>query len=436
MKFFKFLKKDVWRVSVDDLSKKKAFGLRTLRIVLIVVQGFTKKQIQQGASSLTYYSLLTIVPIVAFFFGIARGFLLQGNFKKWLLDQFGGQQVVVKKLIFFSELSLKQTHKGVIAGISIVILLWAGIKMLMYIELSMNQIWEVRVARTLTRRFSDYMAMLFFCPLFVLLSTTLTVFLSATLTDLRSEVSLVKDLGPILFPILSLFPYVLTWLLFTFIYIFIPNTRVRFLPAFYASIFAGTVYQVIQWAYVYLQVGVSKYNAIYGTFAALPLFLVWVHLSWVILLLGAKLAFAFQNVNAYGFMAENIELSENMKQLFSLRIMHSCIKRFVQQKPLLSAVELSNQLSIPLPLMMSLIHQMKNAGLLSEVKAGVQRESVFQPAYPVDKLTIKQVLDMMNGQGEKVFVDKDAVYEKLTKNLEGFSKRIESSEHNELLKDF
>jgi membrane protein len=433
-KILQFLKKDIWHIQIAALPQWKALLFRFLRILILTNQGFTKSQIQQGASALTYYSLLAVVPIIALLIGIARGFVFEQTLESWLIQHFTEQQQIIEQIFKFANASLEQAKGGVIAGVGIAILIWATIKILINIELVMNRIWEVKKGRSLARRFTDYLAMVFLAPLLVFLASGLTGYLSAILSAV-SKRKVLEHFASLLIPLLSLLSFFLISLLFTFLYIFMPNTRVRFIPALIAGIFTGVIYQFLQWLYFYFQIGVASYNAIYGTFAALPLFLVWLHLSWVIILLGAKVCFAIQNVDAYEFISDDVQLSNKIRSICALRIAHLCIKRFVDETAPPSAIEISNELAIPLLLTNQLIFQLVGAGVLAEIKREDQEEA-FQPARNVQRLTIKRVLDMINEMGETIPLPPSQELTLILKSLEKFSQAVEKSDGNILLKDF
>lgn len=429
-----YLTKDIWRVDLSSVSKGRALWIRFLRTLILISQGFTKSQIQQGASTLTYYSLLGLVPFIALLLGISRGFNIEGALKEWILKRFIEQKEVMLQLFDFAESSLKTAHQGIIAGAGILLLLWAGIKIFLYIETVMNTIWEVSEGRKFARRFTDYLAMMFLCPLFIFLASGITVYLSGSVATLTEE-TIFSTISPLLFSFLNLIPVVLTCLLFTFLYIFMPNTHVRFFPALWAGLIAGSLYQIIQWVYLYFQIGVSSYNAIYGTFAALPLFLIWIHLSWVIILLGAKMTFAFQNVHAFDFLSEDVPLSNRFRTLLSLRITHLIVKDFCNVIPPPSPIEISNKLSIPLPLVGHLLHELTTAGVLSEVKRDTDEDSGYQPARNVDQLTIKSVIDMINTRGEEILLPSSPELELILNSLDKFDCEMSKSDGNVLLKN-
>lgn len=435
MKLIQFLKHELWQIRTQELPRLKAFWVRLLRIMILTSQGFTKSQIQQGASSLTYYTLLGLVPIAAMVIGLSRGFLFEDRLKEIIYQKFPEQEFILQKIFEFAEASIQQAHQGILAGLGLVLLFWSAIKILRTLEIVMNKIWDVTKSRSLARQFSDYLAMILICPVLVLASTSVTIYLSAKVAALGEQVSLFKEIGPVLFPFLNLLPYLLTSLLFTFVYIFMPNMRVRFVPALIAGLVTGCVYQLIQWAYLKFQIGVSTYSAIYGTFAALPLFLIWLHLSWVIILLGSKIAFAVQNVDAYEFVTEEFSLNHKTTEISSLLITRFCIKHFLNEAPPPTVMEISDALSIPLVLSSHLVNDLVDAGVLTEV--ALEKDEVFgyQPAKSVDHLTIKRVLDMIEARGESLPFPPSEDLELIRKHLEAFNHLIECADANVALKD-
>ncbi len=183
------------------------------------------------------------------------------------------------------------TQSGVITGIGIVLLIWSVVKMLSSTELAMNRIWGVKKGRSLVKKFTDYMSILFIAPILVILISSMNVFMMSSLQAYAMDEGILSYASAALKAILTILPYVLVWFLFVFLYMFMPTTPVRFKYALVAGIIAGTIFQVVQWFYIRFQVGVSSYNAIYGGLAALPLLLVWLQLSWSIVLWGTELCY-------------------------------------------------------------------------------------------------------------------------------------------------
>ncbi len=433
MGMWEFLNKDIWHVQISSLPKWKAFGYRFLRIMMLTLQGFTKSQISLGASALTYYSTLSVVPILALLIGVARGFLFEKSLENWLTTHFQEQKEMILKIIGFATQSLESANGGVIAGIGVALLLWTAIRILSYIELVMNQVWEVKETRSLAKRFTDYMALLFLAPILILVSSGLTGYMSAFVSTVNKQGFLGDYATPVLVTLLTLISLFLTSLLFTFLYIFMPNTRVRFVPALCAGIFAAVVYQVLQWLYFYFQIGVASYNAIYGTFAAIPLFLIWLNLSWIVIILGAKVCFAIQNVDAYEFITD-VHLSHRFRLICSIRITHFCLKRFIREQTPATAVELSNSLSIPLLLTNHLLFELVAAGLLVIMKRE-DGEEAYQLGKSPETLTVKRVMEMFNENGEVIPLHPSPEITTILKCLEKFGVAIEASDGNLLLKD-
>ncbi|MCH9626253.1 MAG: hypothetical protein S4CHLAM123_14490 [Chlamydiales bacterium] len=431
----KYLKQDIWKVEVDQLPKLKAFWIRFLRVVFLTSKGFSKSQIQHGASSLTYYSLLAFVPVIALLIGIARGFQFEKTFENWLIKQFSEQKIVIEKLFDFADTSLKQAQGGFIAAIGISLFLWAAIKILLNIEFVMNQIWEIKKGRTLTKQFTDYLAMIFLAPLVIFAASGLPSIFSAILSNLSQGDAVLEKISSILVPVLDIIPFFLVCLLFTFLYIFIPNTKVRFVPALIAGVVTGIIYQIVQWLYLYFQIGVTKYNAVYGTFAALPLFLIWLHLSWLIILMGAKISFSIQNMDSYGFLVDTVQLNHKFRVICSLRISHLCIKKFSNAEMPPTSIEISKILSLPKLLTDQLIYKLVASKVLTEVKRKKHSELCFQPSRSIDQLTIKKVIDMIEVDGESIPPPPSHEVNMILKSLEGFNTLVEKSEDNILLKN-
>ena len=277
-KAIQFLKQDIWRIRASKLSKRTSIWLRSLRIFLLSIKEFSTDKCMLRASALTFYSLLSIVPIFAMAFGVAKGFGVQSLLEQRLLSSFQGQEEAINKVIVFSNTLLENTRGGLLAGIGIALLFWAVIKMLGNIEKSFNDIWGVRHERSMGRKFSDYLSLMLICPILIIMSGSLTVFITTQVTLITEKVALLGYLGPIIFTSLNILSYAVIWILLTFIYSFMPNMKIPLSSALAGGIIAGTLYKFVQFGYIHFQVGVSKYNAIYGSFAALPLFLVWLQM--------------------------------------------------------------------------------------------------------------------------------------------------------------
>ena len=339
------------------------------------------------------------MPLAALFFGIAKGFGLEKILQERLMEQFAAHENVVIAIINFSDSLLKNTRGGILAGIGVIVLFWAALKVLGHIEKSFNAVWGIKKSRSLARKLSDYLSIMVLCPILIILSSSLNVFLTTQVTVIAEKIALVSLISPLLLSLLKLFPYFIIWILFTFVYMFAPNTKVNFVSALTAGIIGGTMYQVAQLAFITFQIGTSNYNAIYGSFAALPLFLTWMQLSWIIVLFGAELSFAHQNVHTYEFEAEAVGISDELRKIISLRVCHYIIKRFADGEEPATASIVSNALEIPSRLVQRILYELTESSVLSKVCTNSENEPAYQPAKDISGITFQFVLDALDRNG-------------------------------------
>jgi len=369
-------------------------------------------------------------------FGIAKGFGFEKLLEKQILNKMPGQEAVLMQIVDFANKLLENTKGGMVAGIGVAILFWTVIKVLGNIEKSFNDIWGIREQRNMGRKFSDYLSIMLLCPILVIMSSSATVFITTQIALITEKVALLGFFSPVIFFMLKLLPYCVIWVLFTFIYLFMPNTKINFKSGMLAGIAAGTIYQLAQWGYINFQVGVAKYNAIYGSFAALPLFLVWLQLSWLIVFFGAEISFAHQNVDTYEFEPDCLRVSYSFKKLISLRIMHLLTKNFSKcQKPY-TATEISHILEIPIRLVRQILFELVESGIASEIHTDKYKVVAFQPACDTSSLTIKRVINAMEERGtNSVPIGDSQELKRLSESLGIFNSAIEKSPANILLKD-
>lgn len=223
-----FVTTDIWRIRSRKLSKTRSFWLEQFRVILLAFRGFNEDQCQLRASALTFYSLLSIVPVVAMAFGIAKGFGLETLLEKQLYARLPGQEEIIGQIVAFAHSFLENTRGGVIAGIGIVVLFWTVIKVLGNIEKSFNGIWGIKKQRSISRKFSDYLSIMLICPVLLIVSSSATVLIASQVTLIMEKISLLGFLSPAIMFLLNFLPYLVLWALFTFIYIFMPNVKVKF----------------------------------------------------------------------------------------------------------------------------------------------------------------------------------------------------------------
>lgn len=404
-------------------------------MLILSIRGFDEDKCQLRASALTFYSLISIVPVFAMAFGIAKGFGFEKVLEEQLRDKLAGHEDILANVIDFSHSLLANTQGGLIAGIGLVMLFWAVLKVLGHIEYSFNDIWGIKEQRSIGRKFADYLSLMLICPVIIILSGGATVFIATQANLILEKFAILGTFSPIVFFLLNLLPYTLLWGLFTFLFVFMPNTKVRISSGLIAGIITGTFFQVVQWGYITFQVGVVKYNAIYGSFAALPLFLIWLQLSWLIVLYGAELAFARQNVDTYEFEPDALQASHRLRTLLSLQITHHLIMNFARGGKPLTAQQISNQLEIPIRFVNDLLFELVKCDIVSVVEIEGDGEKGHQPAIDINVLTIQYVVEAMENRGLNTLpFAHSSEFASLSASLAWFGQAIGNMPENKLLK--
>jgi membrane protein len=435
-KFFAFIRIDIWRIRLADLPFGKSFLIKQLRIIILAFRGYDEDRCFIRASSLTFYTLLSIVPVAAMFFGVAKGFGFERRLEKELFDRFPGQEEVLSQVINFSNSLLEQTQGGLIAGVGLLVLFWSVLKVLGHIEMALNDIWGIKKQRSWGRKFGDYLSIMLISPILVLMSGSATVFITTQVTQIAQKVELLGVISPLISFLLKFTPYVLIWALFTILYMIMPNTKVNFKAGLLGGVVAGTLYQIAQGAYISFQIGAARYNAIYGSFAALPLFLMWVQISWWIVLFGAELSFANQNVDTYEYEPDSLKVSPGFKKLLTLQIAQLLVKKFANGDKPLTDIQISGQLEMPIRLVHNILFDLVASGLVSETKTNQDKEIAYQPARDINRLTIQYVLEALEKSGaDSIPVAQTEDYQALSDALKYFSDAMEKSPANKLLKD-
>ena len=430
------IEKDIWKMRLSDTSGGKSFFYRTLRILIVTFTGIQKNNIKLWAAGLTYYTLLSIVPIIAMAFGIAKGFGMKSVLEDNLQDIFEGQQEVLQYVMDYAEKLLANTQGGIIAGIGLIILFWSVIRLLIYIEEAFNNIWHIKTDRSYLRKFTDYVSMMLIAPILLISANSATVLIITTMRDMAESTVLLSWIQPVIFFMVKLIPYVIFWLLFTLIYVIMPNTRVDFKSALIAGILAGTLYQLTQTVYIEFQVGVSRYSAIYGGLAALPLFLMWVLISWWIILIGAKLAYAHQHIEEYEFGWNVVKPSNTFNKYLALLIVHILAKNFEAGKPPMTIREISAGLRTPWLFVEDMITSLTKLRIITETYSNDGEESAYQPGQDIHNLTAAYVLESMERAGDEEIAIVDTTYtEDLKKSLYAIKTSVIESQGNVLLKD-
>lgn len=260
-------------------------------------QGFIDHRLLENASSLSYYTLMSLVPILAVLFGIAKGFGIDPIFEKEVLGAVPNQQELAQQLINFSRRLLEESQGGLIAGIGVLLLLWSFLGLLGNFEKVINEIWHISERRSYSRRLSEFLGFIFLCPFFFVIVSSVTLFLSQELIHFFQNHGMIETAAPYLTLAFKLIPVLLSFIVFSFFYLYLPNVPVPWMSTLSAALLTALLFHLAQWGYVHFQIGIARYGAIYGSFAAIPLFLIWLQISWLITLLGAELSFRFSKIS-------------------------------------------------------------------------------------------------------------------------------------------
>ena len=393
-----FFKEGIWLIPLDPEKPLQSFLVRSARILVGSIQGFVKDECYLKASALTFYTLLSIIPVFAVAFGIAKGFGFEAGLQHEVEVRFHDQPELANAIIKFAYSLLGQAQGGLIAAIGSVFLLWSVLKLLGNIEHSLNAIWKVPNSRHFLRQFSDYLAILILCPIFFVASSSLTIMITTEIRSLAEQSSIVDAVRPTIFFLFRFIPYISSWILFTLLYLLMPNTRVNIKAGILAGVIAGTVYQIVQWVYIYFQIGVASYGAIYGSFAALPLLLLWIHFSWLIVLTGAEIAYTTECEQTATARPSPRILASG--RALGLAIAYHCVRNFQEGSGPTHIATIARELGIPVNKARTSAEQLVDAGLLSAVRNG-HVDELYQPARDIGSITIQTVCDAIDESSKK-----------------------------------
>lgn len=431
-----FVFNDLWTIDSFHLPAQKKLLIKTIRTLVLAFRGFKEDRVNLRASSLTFFSLLSVVPVMALAFGIAKGFGLDGMLESVMQTNMKGQEDIAKWILDFADNMLSSVKGGWIAGVGLVFLIWTVMKVLGNIENSFNDIWQVNTPRAFFRKFSDYLAMMIVAPLLFILSSSAQVVLIKMIDTISADPSVIGHIGPALYFFAKFVPIILIWLLFTLLYVFMPNTKVKFTSALVAGIIAGAAFQLLQWGYFHFQIGVSKFNVIYGGFAALPLFLVWLNWSWLIVLFGAEISFAAQNQHEFEFESDIKTLNIKSKQLISILITHHVISFFEKGDPPPNSQEISINLKLPTRIVRFLLNELIECRILAETPTEIEKMPGYLPAKSIQNLSILDVTESISSKGTSFNgVENNEVSDKIEELLKGQNKLIKDSEFDFLIKE-
>ena len=382
-KIQRFISIDIWGINRESISPFKYFMLSIAKRLILAIEFTTARRITSAAAALTYSTLLAFVPILAVVFAIARGFGYNKYIEEWFRDSFSSQPQAAETIIGFVNSYLIHTKSGLFLGVGLIFMFFTVIMLISNIEQTFNNIWQIKKQRSVFRTIPDYTSMsIFFATIFKQIENTMLI-------------------GPLTQFILQLMPYVLMSGVFIALYVFMPNTKVKLTCAIAPGILAGVAMQGLQIFYIYSQIWVSSYNAIYGSFAALPLFMLWVQISWLICLFGAELCYATQNMEDFAFRTKAEDLSHRYKTLLCLILANQICKQFAEGGKPYSALDLKLRTGIPIRIVNELLYELTQINIITEISSGDKGETTYyQPAECLTRLSVGTLIDRLEANGK------------------------------------
>ncbi|MEI6857199.1 YihY/virulence factor BrkB family protein [Psychrilyobacter sp.] len=395
----------------EQISQSNKLIFKILKLILFTFENYKKSRSDLWSSALTFYSLLTIVPVIAIAFVVTRGFGIEKLIKDELYKSFFLQDEILDQILIFSEKTLENTKGELIAGTGILFLIWSVIKIFSAVERSFNEIWKVEESRSFVRKLTDYMSLIFLFPLVIVLSNGLSAIL---------QIFILK-IYPGLIGILNFIPQVLIIIFFTLIYLIIPNTKVKLSTAFIAGLFSGIVFQITQSVFIYLQVSLLNYNAIYGSFSLIPIFILWQKIVWFIVLLGAHLSFIIQNSYKYSYTMNEINLNFSSKRDISIICIYYLIKNYEENKPPMSTNELAHKLGIAIGVTQEILNMLVKLSFIVEIVTSSD-ERKYKFSKNIEILSIGYIISQISevGYSQKVGEKSNEILEKIDRARENF----------------
>ena len=391
----KFVTKDIWSFELYQKGPLRRAVANVVKVVVIAVRTFLDDKVMTKAAALTYSTLFAIVPILALIFAVARGFGFENIVTSLLQNGIIGENESLNAVMQFIDGYMQYVSSGAFIGIGLLFLLFSVYSLADGIEGNLNAIWHVKQSSGMGRKITDYFSLILLIPIGIICLSGLSVLASSILSRMQGF----QLLGGFVQFLVFTLPYLVAGLIFTGFYIFMPNTKVKFKYAVIPGFIAGCLFQVLQKLYFSGQLALSSYNQIYGGFAALPLFLFWLNISWSIVLFGCQLAYVSQNNDHFNYFKEPDKISRKHEDFYCLMVMSLICKRFNRHETALTRKELADQLHIPLRYVVASLDTLTDAKLLETVLKGDEREPAYVPATDTKQLTVVKVLSAINNSG-------------------------------------
>lgn len=399
--FREFVQYDLWRhPHVKTQDPKKRLWYRVLQTVILVARGFKNQALVVRANSLSFALLFAFIPMLAMIYAIARGFGFEEMVSQQLAGSFLAEANVAPVLLEWVERYLETARGGLFVGIGLVVLIWAVYAFFNMLENSFNSIWNVKKTRSFARRMTNYVMTLLLVPILVVVTSGISIFLNST-EILASVLSAIEPLRKFM---LRFIPFVATSAVFTWIFMAIPSTQVKFSSAIIPGVLMGFLYQVVQALSMFLVVLFTRMSIVYGAFSAIPLVLIWLHITCWLLLIGAELAFAIQNNELFAYERDLETISRRYKDYVMLYLLSVIIRRFEQGEQPETAHEMATANQLPIRLVQQLLSRLEETNIVRRVLSEQEENPAFVPAMDTHQITVEKVLGRVAAHGTEAFL--------------------------------
>lgn len=400
-RFREFIQYDLWRQSHMGVhAPKKRLLYRFLQTIILVARGFKDQVLVVRANSLSFALLFAFIPMMALIFAIARGFGFEEILKDKVSAGFLAEANIAPMLLEWVERYLETAREGLFLGIGLIVLIWAVHAFFNMLEKSFNSIWNVKKTRSFGRRMTNYVMTLLLVPVLVVVTSGISIFLNST--EVLAPV--LQAIEPIRKFMLRFIPFIATSAVFTWIFIAIPNTKVKFSSAIIPGIVMGFLYQVVQALSMFLVVLLTRMSIVYGAFSAIPLVLIWLNITCWLLLVGAELSFAIQNNEHFAYERDIETMSRRYKDCMTLYLLSVIIKRFEQGNTPETIQQMAKKYHLPIRLVGQLLARLEDINIIRRVYIDNEEDQAFVPALDTSLISVEMVIGRISTQGTEEFL--------------------------------
>lgn len=396
-----FIQYDLWRQAhINIHAPKKRWLYRILQTLILVGRGFKDQALVVRANSLSFALLFAFIPMLALIYAIARGFGFEEIVSNQLADSFLAEANIAPLLLEWIERYLETARGGLFVGIGLIVLIWAVYAFFNMLENSFNSIWNVKKTRSFSRRMTNYIMTLLLVPILVVVTSGISIFLNST----EILTSVLNAIEPLRKFMLRLVPFIATSAVFTWIFIAIPSTKVKFSSAIIPGILMGLLYQVVQALSMFLVVLFTRMSIVYGAFSAIPLILIWLHITCWLLLIGAVLAFAIQNNDLFAYERDIETMSRRYKDYVMLFLLSIIINRFEKGEKPENIQQMAHKNQLPIRLVGQLLSRLEETNIIHRIQLDTEEEPAFVPAMDTQLISVEMVIGRISAQGTEEFL--------------------------------